>query len=68
MVWTVRSIIAMILWAAAGLLTLFLVFSGWWIVAPFLFAVGSGGEILVLVLAIVGLSISAHLLGRRPTG
>ena len=68
MLWTVRSIIAMILWAAAGLLTLFLIFSGWWIVAPFLFAVGSGGEVLILVLAIIGLSVSAHLIGRRPAG
>ena len=68
MSWPVRSAIAMILWVVAGLLTLFLVFSGWWLVAPFLFAVGSGGEILVLVLAIVGLSLSAHLIGRRPAG
>jgi hypothetical protein len=68
MSWPVRSAIAMILWVVAGLLTLFLVFSGWWLVAPFLFAVGSGGEILVLVLAIVGLSFSAHLIGRRPAG
>jgi hypothetical protein len=68
MAWPVRSIVAMILWAAACLLTLFLVFSGWWIVAPFLFAVGSGGVIRVHVLAIVGLSISAHLIGRHPAG
>jgi hypothetical protein len=32
MAWTVRSVIAMVLWAAAGL-TFFLVFSGWWIFA-----------------------------------
>ena len=65
MAWTVRSIVAMILWGAAALLTLFLVFSGWWIVAPFAFAVGGGGEILVLVLAIVSLATLAHLIGRR---
>jgi hypothetical protein len=66
--WPVRSAIAMILWVVAGLLTLFLVFSGWWLVAPFLFAVGRGGEILVLILALVGLSVSAHLIGRRRAG
>jgi hypothetical protein len=63
--WTIRSIIAMVLWVAAGLLTLFLVFSGWWIFAPFAFAAGGGGAFLVLVLTIVGLVLTAHLLGRR---
>ena len=65
MAWTVRSIIAMVLWVVAGLLTLFLIFSGWWIFAPFAFASGSGGQILVLILAIVGLAGAAHLIGRR---
>jgi hypothetical protein len=67
MVWTVRSIVAMVLWVAAGLLTLFLIFSGWWIFAPFAFASGGGGEVLVLILAIIGLAGAAHLIGRRPT-
>ena len=64
MVWTVRSAIAMVLWIAAGLLTLFLIFSGWWIFAPFAFANGGGEGFLILVLAIIGLSQAAHLLGR----
>jgi hypothetical protein len=63
---TLRSAIAMALWVAAGLLTLFLVFSGWWIFAPFAFAAGEGGEFLVLVLTIIGLAVAAHFLGRRP--
>ena len=67
MAWTVRSVIAMVLWVAAGLLTLFLVFSGWWIFAPFAFASGGGGEVLVLILAIVGLAGAAHLIGRRAS-
>jgi hypothetical protein len=66
MAWTVRSAIAAILWIAAGLLTLFFVFSGWWIFAPFAFASGAGGQVLVLILAILGLAIAAHLIGRRP--
>ena len=65
MAWTVRSILATVLWVAAGLLTLFLLFSGWWIFAPFAFAAGGGGQILVLILAIVGLAGAAHLIGRR---
>ena len=68
MVWTVRSLIAMVLWVVAGLLTLFLLFSGWWIFAPFVFAAGGGEQILMLVLAIVVLATSAHLLGRRAPG
>jgi hypothetical protein len=67
-VWTVRSVIAAALWVAAGLLTFFLIFSGWWIVGPFVFATGGGEGILLLILAIVTLAISAHLLGRRPSG
>ena len=62
MVWTVRSALAMVLWIAAGLLTIFLIFSGWWIFVPFAFA-GGGGEGF-LILAIIGLSAAAHLLGR----
>jgi VIT1/CCC1 family predicted Fe2+/Mn2+ transporter len=62
--WTVRSVIAMALWVAAGLLTLFFVFSGWWIIAPFAFAVGGGGQILILILAILVLGTVAHLIGR----
>ncbi len=66
--WTVRSAIAALLWLAAGLLALFLVISGWWILAPFAFASGGGEGILILVLMIVGLAIAAHLIGRRaPT-
>jgi hypothetical protein len=64
MTWTLRSVIAMALWVAAGLLTLFFVFSGWWIVAPFVFASGGGGEFLLLILAILALATVAHLLGR----
>ena len=64
MVWTVRFAIAMVLWIAAGLLTLFLIFSGWWIFAPFAFANGGGEGLLILVLAIIGLSQAVHLLGR----
>jgi hypothetical protein len=67
-IWTVRSIIAMVLWVAAGLLTLFFVFSGWWIYAPFAFAAGGGGEMLTLVLAIGMLALAAHLIGRRGPG
>jgi hypothetical protein len=66
--WTVRSVLATILWVAAGLLTLFLVFSGWWIFAPFAFASGGGGNVLVLILAIGALAIAAHLIGRRTQG
>ena len=43
MAWNVRSAIATALWIAAGLLTFFLIFSGWWIVGPFVFATGGGG-------------------------
>jgi hypothetical protein len=64
MTWTVRSVIAMVLWVAAGLLTLFFVFSGWWLFAPFAFASGGGEGFLVLILAIIGLALAARLLGR----
>jgi hypothetical protein len=64
-VWTVRSVIAMVLWVAAGLLTLFFVFSGWWIYAPLAFAGGAGGEVLVLLLAIGALALAAHVIGRE---
>jgi hypothetical protein len=67
MFWTVRSVIATVLWVAAGLLTLFFLFSGWWIFAPFAFASGGGGEVLVLILAIIGLAGAAHLIGRRAS-
>ncbi|HTI28875.1 MAG TPA: hypothetical protein VL687_00745 [Methylomirabilota bacterium] len=67
MVRTVRSVLAMVLWVAAGLLTLFLIFSGWWLILPFAFAGGGGGAFLVLVLAIIGLAVAAHLLGRRTS-
>ena len=66
--WTVRSVLAMALWLAAGLLTLFFIFSGWWIFAPFAFAGGGGGNVLVLLLAIGALAMAAHLLGRREKG
>ena len=48
---------------AAGLLTLFLVFSGWWILVPFAFA-GGGGKVLYLVLAIAPLAGAAYVIGR----
>ncbi|MBA3687981.1 MAG: hypothetical protein H0W81_04025 [Chloroflexi bacterium] len=57
--------IAMVLWLAAGVLTLFFLFSGWWIYAPFAFASSAGGEVLVLLLAIGGVALAAHLVGRR---
>lgn len=61
--WTLRSAVAAAFWAAAGLLTLFLVFSGWWILVPFALA-GGGGKVLYLVLAIALLAGAAYLLGR----
>jgi len=64
-VWTFRSVLATILWVAALLITAFLLFSGWLLFAPFVFATGGGGEILLAILAVAVLSISAHLLGRR---
>jgi hypothetical protein len=67
MLWTVRSAIAMVLWIAAGLLALLLIFSGW-ILLPFAFASGGGERFLILVLAIIGLSLAAHLLGRGSPG
>ena len=66
MTWTVRSVIAAALWLVAGLLTLFFIFSGWWIFAPFVFAGGGGGQILALIVAILVLGLAAHLVGRRP--
>ena len=63
--WTLRSVLATVLWVAALLITAFLLFSGWLLFAPFVFATGGGGEILLAILAVVVLSISAHLLGRR---
>jgi hypothetical protein len=67
MLWNVRSILAMVLWVAAGLLALFFLFSGWWIFAPFAFAGGGGEEILILILVILGLAMAAHLIGRRAS-
>lgn len=64
MIWTVRSFIAMLLWVAAGLLTLFFIFSGWWILAPFAFATGGGSRVVVLLLAIAALALAAYLMGR----
>lgn len=55
----------MVLWMLAGLLTLFFIFSGWWLLVPFAFAGGGGEGFLTLILAIVGLATAAHLLGRR---
>ena len=65
MIWIVRSFVAMLLWIVAGLLTLFFIFSGWWIFAPFAFASGGGSEVAVLLLVIAGLAVAAHLIGRR---
>ncbi len=65
MPWTVRSVIASVLWVLAGVLTLFFIFSGWWIFAPFAFASGSGGNLLILLVAIGCLALAAHLIGRR---
>lgn len=68
MIWTIRSLIAMLLWVAAGLLTLFFIFSGWWIFAPFAFATGGGSGVAVLLLTIAVLAVAAYLIGRRrPT-
>jgi hypothetical protein len=67
MIWTIRSAIAMVLWIAAGLLALVLIFSGW-ILLPFAFAGGGGERFLILVLAIIGFSLAAHLLGRGAPG
>jgi hypothetical protein len=64
MAWNIRSAIATGLWIAAGLLTLFFLFSGWWIFAPFAFASGSGGQVLGLLLSIIVLAGAAHLIGR----
>jgi hypothetical protein len=61
----IRSVVAMVLWVLAGLLTFFLVFSGWWMFAPFAFGAGGGGGLLLLVLAIAALGTAAHLIGRR---
>jgi hypothetical protein len=66
--WSPRAVIAMILWVLAGLLTLVFLFSGAWIYVPFLFALGGGGEILLLLLAIVGLATSAYFIGRPSRG
>lgn len=68
MMWTIRSWIALVLWVAAGLLSLFLVFSGWWIYVPFAFAGGGGEPFLILILAIGGLAVVAHLIGRGAPG
>lgn len=63
--WGLRAAIAIVLWVFAGLLTLVFLFSGAWIYVPFLFALGGGEEVLLLLLATVGLAASAHLIGRR---
>jgi len=62
---TARSVIAWVLWIAAALLTAFVVFSGWWLFAPFAFAAGGGGQILAVVLAIVALGTAARFIGRH---
>jgi hypothetical protein len=67
MSWTVRSAIAMVLWALAGLLTLLFIFSGSWLIFPFAFAGGGGGQVFTLLLAIGGLALAAHLIGRRAS-
>jgi hypothetical protein len=67
-IWTVRSAVATVLWAAAGLLTLAFIFSGSWLLLPFAFAAGRGGNVLALVLVIGALAIAAHLIGRRTQG
>jgi hypothetical protein len=67
-IWTVRSAIATVLWLAAGLLTLLFIFSGAWLLLPFAFAAGRGGNVLVLLLAIGAMAIAAHLIGRRTRG
>lgn len=62
---TTRSVIAAFLWGATLLMVAFLVFSGWWLFAPFLFASGGGGEVLLLVVAIAVAGTAAHLVGGR---
>ena len=66
MIWTIRRVVATALWGITLLLIFLFVFSGWWFFAPFLFATGGGEQLLMLVLAIVGLGTAAHLIGRRP--
>ena len=62
--WNVRAALATILWVAAGLLTFFFVISGFWLLLPFDLA-GGGGKVVLLALVIVGLAVTAHLVGRR---
>ena len=62
-----RAAVALALWAAVAVLVFFFVFSGWWLFFPFFFAGGGGEPVLRLILAIVGLSALAYLVGRRGT-
>jgi hypothetical protein len=61
---TIRRVVATALWAVTLILVFFLVFSGWWLFAPFLFALGGGEPLLLLLVAIAVLGTAAHLIGR----
>jgi hypothetical protein len=63
---TVRAAIATGLWAVAGLLTFFFILAGWWLLLPFALA-GGGGPVLYLFLVIIGLAVTAHLIGRHTS-
>ena len=62
--WSVRAIIAAVLWVATALLVAFFVFSGWWIFGPFAFAAGAGEQVLLVIVAILVLGTAAYLVGR----
>jgi hypothetical protein len=64
-IWTIRPVVATALWGVTLPLVFFLVFSGWWLFAPFLFATGGGEQLLILIVAIAVLATTAHLIGRR---
>jgi hypothetical protein len=64
--WSIRSAIATGLWVAAGLLTIFFILAGGWLLLPFALA-GGGGPVLYLFLIIIGLAVAAHFIGRRSS-
>lgn len=68
MIWTIRRVVATALWGVTLLLVFFLIFSGWWFFARFLFATDSGEQMLILIVAIVAiaaLATAAHLVGHH---
>lgn len=64
--WSIRAAIATGLWVAAGLLTFFFILAGGWLLLPFALA-GGGGPVLYLFLIIIGLAVTAHLIGRQTS-